>query len=283
MDRIVITIRPASSDEKLLSVADAMQQVLDTLKILSAADRSAPTTHDEFVWRLERASTSSPFTIVALADPVNPSVDVAPRVRAAKAAVADGIRGLVQRGESPVWLDDEGVRVVQNLLRRNQNGIGETDIDFDGDAISIGRPQAEAGLRALAARNIMDLETELSEREAFGEVEGVMVAAGRYRNRPAIQIRSEYYGFVWCVLPPPLVQRFGSEHAMADIWEGHTIAVQGRLYYASGGRLARVEIHDIREIQAAPPIDLDAVLDPEFTAGMDPHEYLRRLHDGDLA
>jgi hypothetical protein len=39
----------------------------------------------------------------------------------------------------------------------------------------------------------------------------------------------------------------------------------------------------MREIVAAPPIDLDAVLDPTFTAGMDPHEYLRQLHDGEIA
>ena len=284
MDRIVITIRPAPSDEGLLSVADAMQQVLDTLRIFAAADKMVPTTHDAFVWRLERASTNSPFTIVALADPVNPTVGVTARVRATKAAVATGIRGLVQRGEAPPWMDAEATTVVQSFLRRNQNGIGETDIDLEGEVISIDRSKADAGLRVIAGQNVLSLESELAEREAFGEIEGVMLAAGRFRNRPAIQIRSELYGFVWCALSPALVEHFGNEHTMADIWEGKTIGVQGRLYYASGGsRLTRIEVRDIREIETASPIDLDAVLDPEFTSGMDPHEYLRRLHEGDLA
>ena len=34
--------------------------------------------------------------------------------------------------------------------------------------------------------------------------------------------------------------------------------------------------------QAAPRVDLDSVLDPGFTAGMDPNEYLRKMHEGEL-
>ena len=110
-----------------------------------------------------------------------------------------------------------------------------------------------------------------------------MVAAGRYRSRPAVQIRSELYGFVWCVLSPNVIERFGNEHKMADVWEGKSIGVHGRLSYAIGGKLGRIEVIDLREITAAQPIDLDSVLDPNFTSGMDPHEYLRQLHDGELA
>ena len=113
-----------------------------------------------------------------------------------------------------------------------------------------------------------------------GEIEGVMVAAGRYRNRPSIQIRTELYGFVWCVLPKSLIERFGNEHTMAEIWEGKTLGVNGRLYYAVSGELTFIDAIDIREITAAPRIDLESSLDQNFTAGMEPHEYLEKLHEG---
>jgi len=110
-----------------------------------------------------------------------------------------------------------------------------------------------------------------------------MVAAGRYRNRPAVQVRSEMYAFIWCVLSDRLIGQFGDEHSVADIWKGKSIGVTGTLHYDRGGKLAKIDAREIREIKAAALIDLNAILDPDFTAGMDPHEYLERLHAGELA
>ena len=109
-----------------------------------------------------------------------------------------------------------------------------------------------------------------------------MLAAGRFNRRPAIQIRTHLYGFVWCVLSPQLVAQFGDEHKLAEVWEGKTVGVYGQLHYLSGGRLNRIDVEELRTIDA-PPFDLDAILDPDFTAGFDPVEYLEKLHEGDLA
>jgi hypothetical protein len=285
MDRIVITIRPTPSDAEKLRVTDAMQQVIDAIKLFEDAERGVASPHEAFEWRLERATTNSPFTVIATAEPKNPKVNVAEHVRRVKREVAHGLRNLITHGTAPKWMSQDTAKVVRGVFARNQNGIGETDIDFEmeGEVLAIDRTKAEAGLRALEAINVMDLEAEIPERESYGEIEGVMVAAGRYQRRPAIQIRSELYGFVWCPLSPATVQRFGSEHRMADIWEGKTVSVRGRLNYAKGGRLTKVEALDIREIEAAPPIDLESILDPDFTAGMDPREYLRKFHEGELA
>jgi hypothetical protein len=288
MDRLVITIHPAPSDEGLLRVSDAMQQVIDALRVLEQAERVLVPPQDTFEWRLEHAEAGSPFTVVAVAEAVNPIADVTPHVMRVKAEVSRGMRDFISSGTPPQWMDPEGMIAFRRLLVRNQNGVGRTDIDFDievpnANVLSIDRAQADAGLRAITALNIMDFADDLPERESFGEIEGFMVAAGRYRGRPAVQIRSDLYGFVWCALSPGVIDRFGNEHRMADVWEGKMIGVYGRLSYAKGGRLSKVDAIDMREITAAPPIDLDAVLDPNFTAGMDPHEYLRQLHDGELA
>jgi hypothetical protein len=284
MERIVITIHPTPSDERLLRVSDAMQQVIDALKLFEEAKRAIASPQESFEWRLERASTNTPFTIVAVAEAIDPAVDVSAQVRRVKSEVSSGIRKLIQQQEPPWWMGPEAISLARSVFARTQNGIASTEIEFaPNEKIAIDRTEADAGIRAIAGINAINLDAELGEREAFGEIEGVMVAAGRYRGRPAIQIRSELYGFVWCPLSPKITQRFGTEHRVAEVWEGRIIGVQGRLIYATGGKLSRIEVTDIREIEVAPPIDLDSVLDPNFTAGLDPVEYLRRFHEGKLA
>lgn len=287
MERIEITIRPPLSDEKLLRVIDAMQQVIDALKLLEEADKSlGPETPNRksFEWRLERASAESPFTVIALAESVDPSEDISVRVKAAKSEVSRGLNRLITSGQVAPWMDLQPTGAVRSILARNLNGIGRTDINFmEGDSLSIDRAHADSGLRALAAITVMDVAASLPEREAFGELVGVMVAAGRYQRKPAVQVLSELYGFVWCVLSPKIIQKFGTEHRMADIWDGKTLGVEGVFNYYRGGKLAKIAASNIREIPAAEPIDLDTVLDPNFTSGFDPHEYLNRLHEGELA
>lgn len=284
MDRVVITIHPTLSDEGLLSVADAMQQVLDSMRLFEDAQSTLGNPNEGFEWKLEKASTNSPFMIVAVAQPLNPTVDVSASVRRVKDGVSEGIKNLLSRGVTAPWMTQGSLAVAASIFARNRNGIGETDIDFDfGNIISIRREQAEAGIRAIESINVMMLAQDIPARVSFGEIEGVMVAVGRYRNRPAIQIRTELYGFTWCRLPEVIVSQFGSEHSMAEVWEGKTVAVQGRLNYAVGGaRIAFIDAVDVREIQAVPPINLEAVLDQNFTSGIDPHEYLEKLHEGQL-
>ncbi|TPL48304.1 hypothetical protein [Mesorhizobium sp. B2-4-6] len=283
MDRIVITVHPTVSDVKLLSVTDAMQQVLDHMKLFEAAQQSLGDPHSRFEWRLEKASTNSPFTVVAVAQASNPSVNVSALAKRVKTEVAGGLRSLMTRGTPPQWMTLESFAVAKCIFARNLNGIGETDIDFeDGDVIEITPDRAKAGINTLNAFNAMDFEQDLTPRQSFGEIEGVMLAAGRYRNKEAIQIKNEMYGFIWCTLSSDLIERFGDEHSMSDIWKGKTLGVQGRLNYIAGGKLQSIEAFNVREIEFAPLVNLEAILDPDFTAGMDPQEYLERLHEGRL-
>lgn len=284
MDHIVITIRPPS-DEALLTVSDAMRQVLDTLAVFEAAERSLGQPHSAFAWRLEKATTNSPFTVTALAEADNATVAISDHVTKVKAEVASGINELIERGTPPRWMEPSDITTLRNVFTRNQTGIGSTNIDLEnGNVVSITPRRAEAGLRALAAINAaIDVLSDLQDREAYGEIEGVMLAAGRYRNKPAIQVRSELYGFFWCILSDALVAHWGSEQSMADVWEGKTLIVEGSLTYGVGGKLAKAEAVKIHERVDAPLVDLDSVLDPNFTAGLDPNEYLRRLHDGEIS
>lgn len=283
MERVVITIHPTLSDEGLLSVADAMQQVLDYMRLFEDAQNALGNPNEGFQWKLEKASANSPFTVVALAEPMNPTVNISASVKRVKENVAGGIRDLITKGVTAPWMTQGSLAAATNVFARNRNGIGETDVEFDvGNVIQIRRHEAEAGIRAIESINVMMLDQDIPARQSFGEIEGVMVAVGRYRNRPALQIRTELYGFVWCALHKRMIEQFGSEHAMKEVWEGKTLGVQGRINYAVGGRKITIDAIDVREIVSMPPIDLESILDPNFTAGMDPHEYLEKLHEGEL-
>jgi hypothetical protein len=78
-----------------------------------------------------------------------------------------------------------------------------------------------------------------------------------------------------------MIGQFGDEQKLADVWRDKIIAVFGRLHYLAGGRLSRIDAENVRIVEA-PPFDLDSLLDPDFTAGFDPVEYLERLHEGNV-
>ena len=284
LNRLVITIRPEPSDDGRLQVREAFQQVLDTLELFEQAQRSLGDSYASFVWRLEKASTSSPFTIIAVAEPNNPAIDIAPQVSHIKAEVAFGVRGLIAHGRPPSWLGRERLPLALGLLSRNTNGIAKTEIDFEEpniDPLSIDRHQASAGLQAIEELNPI-AGLDIPERSAYGEIEGQFVAVGHYRGRPSIQIRTLLYDVVSCVLSDALIARWGGEHKVSEVWEGKTVGVSGHLNYLSGGRLNRIDAEEIREL-TTPDFNLDAILDPDFTSGLDPVEYLDKLHEGDLA
>ena len=122
MDRIVITIRPTSSDEGLLRVTDAMQQVIDAVHLLERAERALVSPSAVFEWRLERATANSPFTVVAVAEPLNRSVDATPSVRRIKSEVSRGLRSFIARSSPPEWMDKDSIDIAKEIFFRNQNG-----------------------------------------------------------------------------------------------------------------------------------------------------------------
>ena len=282
MERIVITIRPAGNEK--LDVSDAMQQVIDYFKLLNEAKKAAPCPEEPFTWRLERASTNSPFTVEAVAESVRPHVDISQQAQQVKREFASAIRGLLQDKSPAWWMDASAIQIAGSIFRRNTNGIANTEIEIaPDDKLVIDREQAIKGADAVSGISAISGD-DIHARTSFGEVRGIMVGAGSFYNSPAIQIRTEQYpGIIYCILPAKLVKEFGGAHEMKEIWEGRSIGVTGKLIYVDGGKLARIQVEEIRELPNVPRISLDDFVDKDFTMGLDPVEYLRRLHEGELA
>lgn len=282
MERIEIIIRPPSSHDGRLLVVDAMQQVLDTLHLLDQAQKAMASPEDAFEWRLESASTNSPLKIVAVAEPIHAQAEVSEYVKKVTGEFAAGLRHLFATKELPWWMEPASFEVAKALFGRSASTASTEIVIAANDAVMLDKQQANAGLDAIYAAAPSSVDSELPERESLGELRGQMIAAGRYRNKAALQLSVDPYGFVWCLLSPELVQRFGGESRLDEVWGKRSLYVEGRLIYAKGGKLVRIEATDIRQRPDVEAVELDAIVDPNFTAGLDPSEYLRQLHDGQL-
>jgi hypothetical protein len=284
MERIVITIHPPTTDDAVLRVADAMLQVADVVKLCEDAGRAFAMLGTPFEWQLIRASTNSPFVVEFTAHVFDQTVDVDPFVRRVRSEVASGVTHLIDQGKPPSWMGPDAALSVRSIFDRTQNGIGRTEVgDGNGQRIAIDRPRADAGIRAFERLGEVDVGAGTGEDEAWGEIEGSITSVGHWYNKPALRVWSQQYRtHVWCVLTGPQVALFGDAHKFSEVWQRKVVGVEGRLIYKDE-RLVRVVATDIREIAPAPPVNLASVRDPDFTGGLDPVEYLRRLHEGELA
>ena len=282
--RLTITIRPKPSDGGLLKVSDAMQQVLDVLKVVEAASRSVSVDPQHgFDWRLESASTNSPFTVVVVAEARNPTIDVSQYVVRAKRETAIAFRNMRERRLAPPWLDQESRAALRNVYQRNLNGISETSIAGDNALDLIDVTQESAAVSAEMLTGLTPLsKMEIPARRLQGELTGLLVSVGRHRRTPSLTILTSQYGAVVCSVPAHLIEKLGGEKTLEDVWKGRRIAVIGTLVYSSGGKLASVMADDIQD-RITRDVDIQALLDSDFTAGLEPTEYLDALHGGYLA
>ena len=96
-NKIKVVVYPSGGADETLTVADAMQQVLDCFALLSKAEAQEPGSRVKVVWRLESATTNSPFTVEAMAASSDPEIAVDRQALLARNALKDGL-GLILRG-----------------------------------------------------------------------------------------------------------------------------------------------------------------------------------------
>lgn len=277
--RIVIKVAAPDKTDGRLTVNDALQQVLDFLRVAVDAKTALGRVHEDFEWVLESATTNSPLTVVATAEPLNPHVDISAYVADVEDMTARAFRDVKSGSRPPSWLSPKGGAALREFFRRNTNGISATIIDFDSrDHLEITKEEA---IGVLPDVEFFQVKETIPARTAYGEIEGRLAAVGTYYKKPALFLRTVLYGDVWCILASHLVDQWGDAQRVSDIWKSKKLTVYGRLIYWQGGKLARIEAEAVRE-RSAPPLNIEDLFDVDFTAGLDPVEYLDRLHEGKL-
>lgn len=274
-DQVVVTIEPTTPSARL-DIADAFQQVLDYLRLieLAASDRA------KFDWKLEKATTNSPFTVVAYTPTGGVAAKHQQSLPVAQRRTQDGLRELA-KGTVPSWMRKEQRNAAKRLTRRFASGIGRVQLrssETDKKSFSVNRSLAGKALQTLERVDGIE-ELNIPAHTAYGEIEGTLMGVGTYYNKPALWVRANGYDVVRCLIEREKLDALGDEATLAEVWQHKRVRLSGKLSYDEGGLLGEVAVDDM-SIFAAPNVKLETILGPGSTGDFDPVTYLDRLHEG---
>ena len=267
-----------------LTAPDALRQVLDIVDLLSKAEANQDF-EEKIVWRLLSASANSPFAVELVATATAPDISIALQALRVKQIVREAVSSLLETGgHAAEWMDNTAHRTIKNILNRNMNGIGRTDIDFktSDDPVIIVHASAK---RALLALERSEIDSALSEEDLthveYGAVEGEVIATGLHHSRPSIFLRERLTGErVVCVLATEIAEKIGPEHSWLEVWTGRRTLVFGAVYYDQEGVIRRINAENI-ETFVVPDVAFDDIRDPDFTGGLSPADFLNHAWGDD--
>ena len=273
VERIKVVVRASGAHPDILTVQDAMRQVLDffdTIERIPGVE-----------WKLARATTNSPLSVEGEAVSLEAGVDVTVIARAQKQALARNWRA-VASGKIP---DDPAfnIKIAKRFLARTMNGIGATEIDFEvGPSVTVTPEIAKEAIKAIDTKPGTLFEPTPA-REEVGTVEGTLQGVGTYYGFPAVRIlETRTRNYIWVRLSDDLQPIFQDKASYQDVWHINVSLVRGRIRYNSESEISSVVAADIRRIDPR-PVSLDEIKDQNFTGGLSIGDYLDRFRDGNLA
>src|ERR1700730_14130756 len=126
-ERVTITVRPSATHPDILSVQDAMCQVLDYFDLLLPEGNE----DQNLVWNLSCASTNTPLTVIGEPVSLAHDIDVSIIARAQRTLVAEQFRALAGGKRPSRKLTHKKRETMRRLFKRNMDGIGRTDAILD--------------------------------------------------------------------------------------------------------------------------------------------------------
>lgn len=281
-ERVTITVESRPEHGDVLTVQDAMRQVLDFIEVVVAA--ASDDVRAKIGWRLVSATTKSPFTAVAEAFSIDADWPVIDQyAREAKSRVDTAFRVVSDTGELPDWLDDLGRDRFERIFERNLNGVGRTSCSLDDGATPIviverrARQTLEKMQQVEAQRSaaVPDLSGE-----ELGSLDGYVLDATTHRGRPAFHIRDRLTDQrIICVIPADIAEIIGKQHDWRDIWGRERVRVSGKINRNVAGEITIITANTVTEIKPA-AFTINEAADPNITGGKGVREYLDEAWDG---
>lgn len=275
-----IVVEPSAQHPDVLSIPDAMEQVLDFFDLLTDQDNT------NVVWRLTSASIGSPFVVEGT--PVDLRTNVA-----AYSAVEQHVR-IIERSFNNIAAGDpldrdfppEKIKSAERLLERNTNGIGRTECQFgfDAPAVEIEPHIARRSLSVIRKEPDLLYNYLFSTfaRREVGSIEGRIVDVGTHYEKAAIHVQEHSTSrSIWCQVDERTLDQVEKRITAGDVWHHRRVKVSGELSYDIHGDLARVFGGRVDYIDAN-DVRIEDLHDPNFTEGLSAHEYLNRLRDNDF-
>jgi hypothetical protein len=225
---------------------------------------------------------NSPFTVTAEAVPRFPGVPV-DRVAASQVRAFSHNYAELRGGHLPeAWAQPDARRRVSRLLARSSGAFTFTRVHaIDGPPIQ--DVEITPSTTALPSFDAVAVSpNEPAAKMQVGSIEGRLLQVQRWYQQPAIQIEErKTKQKVWCVVPEEFQHDISESTHIEDVWKGSRVLVKGKIYYASGGRIARVIASNVRRVEAI-EVPNDAIVDKEFTGGLPASEYLDLFRDGKI-
>jgi len=278
--KVTFIVEPSEAHHDVLSIQDAFQQAIDFFNLLTDE------TEENVIWKLEMASTNTPFTCQG--EPVDTRTWAAahtlvePRVQAIE-------QNFVRLAEGKDFDDSfprEKVAVAHRMLVRNRNGIGRSVARFseDTEPVEISQDTANRYFGEVLAP-VESLHSYLfsrTSRREVGSVDGRLVDIGTDYDEPALQLEEKNTGRrFWCRVSAATRDEIGADMTAGDVWQHKLVRVRGTLNYDEQGKVIRVVDGNVAFIQP-PEVDLDKIEDKEFTEGYAVNEYLDRLRENEF-
>ncbi len=278
--KITFTVEPSEDHQDVLIIRDAFQQAVDFFDLLTDdADKN-------IAWKLDMASTNSPFTCAG--EPIDirtwagASGSVANRVSIVERnlkRIADGLD-----------FDDDFPRekreIARKILKRNTNGISRIVAVFDDNHTPLEITHDHA------VRYFNEIETQseslhsylfsTTSRKEYGSVEGRIMEIGTDYDLPAIHlVEHKTNRKIWCRVSTETAERLSDEIKAGDAWTRRRVRVRGVVNYDDQGKIIRLIDGAIAFIEEK-EFDLDKLSDPTFTGRFGVREYLDRLQENEF-
>jgi hypothetical protein len=278
--KVTFTVEPSKSHHDVLTIQDAFQQAIDFFDLLTdEADKNV-------VWKLDMASTNSPFTCQG--EPIDSRTWAGAHAQVEEHVdiIERNFRRIADGNDFDDAFPREKLDTARRLLRRTTNGIGLTKMRFTEHGPDVEVPQATAQryfekvLRPTESLHSY-LFSRTSHRE-LGSVEGRIVNIGTDYGEPAVQLVMHASGTkVWCRVSPDKAEEIGAKMKAGDAWAHKRVRISGTLNYDNNGAVLRVLNGTVTYIDVY-AVDLDRLEDKDFTGGYPVSEYLDRLRENDF-
>jgi hypothetical protein len=277
--RITFTVEPSDTHHDVLTIQDAFQQAIDFFNLLT--DEANP----NVVWKLELASTNSPFMCQGEPVDVRTWAGAHGQVEQRVEIVERNFRKVAEGGDFDASFPREKLEMAKRLLRRNTNGIGRTKAAFSERSQPIVISQTVAKQYFERVEPTQSLHSYLfsrTSRRERGSVEGRILEIGTDYDAPAIQLKEHNTDrLIWCRVSPARAEELAAMLKAGDVWDHRRVRVHGTLNYDSNGNILRVVDGLISYIDVG-EVDLSRLDDTGFTEGYSPSDYLDRLREGEF-
>jgi hypothetical protein len=229
------------------------------------------------------ATANSPIKLVAESFSHEYGVNIDRRVDATVTHVAVGLRMLERGIERPSYFNDDTLKRAERIFERVTNGLDETKIDHGPGLPTIDLNPFVARIAASNTRAVLTPSDKPYTEQ--GSAEGIVRTIGRDSyGRLIMFLRIRLTGDeVKCVLTGEAENEMG-EYKIREITASKRVRAYGSLQYKGRGRLNQITATKLRFMRSRSELpDLNDILDPDFTNGLQSEEYLRRLRDGELS